>query len=157
MTFFFPIPFPPSPFGFRRFRDFKRPRAWTSSEAFSNFTCRPHQILGSPNGILPLAHKKQSRSRFSGRGCDEALFSEKKGVFSEKSGGNSVNEGFGKDFYRKGNSVKRFGQFTEPPDSENRKVAVLIPFPKISFYRAVMESFGKSEIPGQFLQDFSAA
>ena len=46
-------------------------------------------------------------------------FSVKKGVFSEKSGGNSVNEGFGKDFYRKGNSVKRFGPFTEPPDSEN--------------------------------------
>ena len=24
-----------------------------------------------------------------------------------------------KDFYRKGSSVKRFGPFTEPPDSEN--------------------------------------
>ena len=39
------------------------------------------------------------------RGCDEALFSEKKRVFSVKrgdpGGGNSVNEGFGKDFYRK--------------------------------------------------------
>ena len=46
-------------------------------------------------------------------------FSVKKGVFSEKGGGNSVNQGFGKDFYRKGNSVKRFGPFTEPPDSEN--------------------------------------
>ena len=45
-------------------------------------------------------------------------FSVKKGVFSEKRGGNSVNEGFGKDFYRKGNSVKRSGPFTEPPDSE---------------------------------------
>ena len=43
----------------------------------------------------------------------------KKGAFSEKGGGNSVNEGFRKDFYRKGNSVKRFGPFTEPPDSEN--------------------------------------
>ena len=32
---------------------------------------------------------------------------------------NSVNEGLGKDFYRKGNSVKRFGPFAEPPDSEN--------------------------------------
>ena len=59
------------------------------------------------------------RSRFLGRGCDEALFSEKKEVFSEKEGGNSVNEGFGKDFYRKGNSVKRSGRFSEPPDSEN--------------------------------------
>ena len=32
-----------------------------------------------------------------------------------------MNGGFGKDFYRKGYSVKRFGPFTEvePPDSEN--------------------------------------
>ena len=46
-------------------------------------------------------------------------FSVKKRVFSEQGGGNSVNQGFGKDFYRKGNSVKRFGPFTGPPDSEN--------------------------------------
>ena len=59
------------------------------------------------------------QSRFLGRGCDEAPFSEKRGFFCEKGGGNSVNEGLGKDFYRKGNSVKRFGPFTEPPDSEN--------------------------------------
>ena len=58
-----------------------------------------------------------------------------------------MNQGFGKDFYRKGNSVKRFGPFTEPPDSENLKVAfteppdsenlkvaVLIPCPKIGSY-----------------------
>ena len=45
-----------------------------------------------------------------------------------------MNEGFGKDCYRKGNSVKRFDPFTETPDSENCKVAVLIPFPKISSY-----------------------
>ena len=45
-----------------------------------------------------------------------------------------MNQGFGKDFYRKGNSVKSFGPFTEPPDSENLKVAVLIPFPKIGSY-----------------------
>ena len=43
-----------------------------------------------------------------------------------------MNQGFGKDFYRKGNSVKSFG----PGHSLNRrilkieKVAVLIPFPK---------------------------
>ena len=30
-----------------------------------------------------------------------------------------MNEGFGKDFYRKGNSVKRSGPFSEPPGSEN--------------------------------------
>ena len=33
-------------------------------------------------------------------------FSVKKGAFSEKGGGNSVNEGFGKDFYRKGEEVR---------------------------------------------------
>ena len=43
-------------------------------------------------------------------------------VFSEKGGGNSVNEGFGKDFYRKGNSVKRSGPFSEPPDAETEKL-----------------------------------
>ena len=41
-----------------------------------------------------------------------------------------MNEGSGKDFYRKGNSVKR-GPFREPLASESWKVAVLIPFPKI--------------------------
>ena len=54
-----------------------------------------------------------------GRGYDEALFSEKKGLLSEKGRGNSVNEGFGKDFYRKGNAVESSGPFSEPPDSEN--------------------------------------
>ena len=33
-----------------------------------------------------------------------------------------MNEGFGKDLYRKGNSVKRSGPFGEPPDSENEKL-----------------------------------
>ena len=36
-----------------------------------------------------------------------------------KGGGNSVNRGFAMDFYTKGNPVKRFRPFTEPPDSEN--------------------------------------
>ena len=61
-------------------------------------------------------------------------FSVKKRVFSEKGGGNSLNGGFGKDFYRKSNSVKRSGRFSEPPDSEKLKVAVLIPFPKSNSY-----------------------
>ena len=43
----------------------------------------------------------------------------KNGLFSEKRGGDSVNEGFGKDFNGKGNSVKRSGPFSERPDSEN--------------------------------------
>ena len=42
-----------------------------------------------------------------------------------------MNGGSGKDFYRKGNSVKRSWRFSEAPDSKKRKVAVLIPFPKI--------------------------
>ena len=46
-------------------------------------------------------------------------FPVKKGFFSDKEGGNSVNEGFVKAFYRKGNSVKRSGPFSAPPDSEN--------------------------------------
>ena len=46
-------------------------------------------------------------------------FSVKKGVFSKNEGGNSVNEGFGNDFFRKGNSMKTCGPFSEPPDSEN--------------------------------------
>ena len=71
-------------------------------------------------------------------------FSVKKGVFSEKGGGNSVNEWFGEDFYRKDNSVKRFGPFNELPDFENWKVAVLIPFPKItSHFPRNEEAFGK--------------
>ena len=61
-------------------------------------------------------------------------FSVKKRGVQWKGGGNSVNQGFGKDFYRKGKSVKRFGPFTKPPDSENIKVAVLIPCPKIRSY-----------------------
>ena len=44
---------------------------------------------------------------------------EEKGLLSEQGGGSSVKGGFGKDFYRKGNSVKRSGPFSEPPDSEN--------------------------------------
>ena len=58
-----------------------------------------------------------SRSRFLGRGCDEALFGEKKGFSVKGGGGNSVNGGFGKDFNRNGDSVKSSGRFSEPPDS----------------------------------------
>ena len=55
-----------------------------------------------------------------GRGRIEALFQRRKKGFSMKRGvGNSVNEGFGKDFYRKDNSVKRSGPFSEPLVSEN--------------------------------------
>ena len=33
-----------------------------------------------------------------------------------------MNEGFGLDFYRKGNSMKRSGPFNEPPESETEKL-----------------------------------
>ena len=39
--------------------------------------------------------------------------------FQCKRARHSVNEGFGKDFYRKGKSVKRSRPFSEPPDSGN--------------------------------------
>ena len=37
-----------------------------------------------------------------------------------------MNQGLGKDFYRKGNSVKRFGPFTEPPDNFSEVPPVLL-------------------------------
>ena len=73
-----------------------------------------------PRFLISVKHKNEPfQSRFLGRGCDEALFSGKKRFFSEKGGCNSVSEGFGEDLYRNGNSVKRSGPFSEPPDSEN--------------------------------------
>ena len=73
------------------------------------------------------------QSRFLGRGCDDELFSEKS-VFSVKGEAFSEWGGFGlvRSFRRKGDSVKRPGLFSEPPDSESWNVAVLNPFPKIS-------------------------
>ena len=58
-----------------------------------------------------------------------------------------MNEGFGKNFYRKANSMKRFGPFTEPSDSENRNIAVLIPFPKIGSYFVCLNVKGLVAIP----------
>ena len=48
-----------------------------------------------------------------GRGATKHFSGEKKRFFSEKGGGNSVNEGFGKDFYRKGSAgeIARFWVF----------------------------------------------
>ena len=75
-------------------------------------------------------HKITSKKQYIYINCEQKIradfwggdatkhFSVKKRVFSEKGGGKSVNGGFGKDFYRKGNSVKRSGPFSEPPDSE---------------------------------------
>ena len=95
---------------------------------------KSHHHEGSAEGQSWLLWIFTVRSQLTepifGQGIRRSAFSVKKGVFSEEGGGNSVNQGFGKDFYRKGNSVKRSGPFSEPPDSENWKVAVQIHFPK---------------------------
>ena len=74
--------------------------------------------------LLPSAELRKAKpgvfkEPIFGKGMRRSTFQLKKGFFSETGGGNSLNEGLGKDFYRKDNSVKRFGPFTEPPDSEN--------------------------------------
>ena len=101
---------------------------WAKFVNFSSFW--PFLCFGLPGRLLNQAQINDSSEPIFGKGMRQSSFQWTKGFFSEKGGGNSVNQGFGKDFYRKGNSVKRFGLFTEPPDSENWKVAVLIPFPK---------------------------
>ena len=89
-----------------------KPSSAAPKHSYRHFLKRIAAISSTNSGkIIDLF-----QSRFLARGCDEALLS-KKGVFSEKGGGNSVNQGFGKDFYRKGNSVKRSGRFSEPPNS----------------------------------------
>ena len=75
---------------------------------FSNSA--PYSCLETPNLIKTDFWEGDATKHFSVK---------KKGVLSELGGGNSVNQGFGKDFYRKRNSVKRSGRFSEPPDSEN--------------------------------------
>ena len=101
--------------------DFKNPRPrYTPNSGWNAFRTRTSRSSDECFG----------QSRFWGRGCDEAIFSEKKGFSVKRGQAIQLNEGLGKDFYRKGNSLKRFGPFTEPPDSENWKVAVLIPFPE---------------------------
>ena len=72
-----------------------------------------------------------SRSRFLGRGCDKILLSGKGGVSVKRGEAIQWMRGLIRlfsNFCRKGNSVKRSRPFSEPLDSENCKVAVLIPF-----------------------------
>ena len=86
-----------------------------------------------------------------GKGMRRSPFQREKGFFRKKRGewGNSVKEGFGKAFYRKGTSVKRSGPFSEPPDSENWKVAVLAPSRKSAliwfFFFLFLLNFQNSE------------
>ena len=58
-----------------------------------------------------------------------------------------MNERFGKDFYRKGNSMKRSEPFSEPPDSENCKLLSSSPSRESALIRApcvLAELWGKS-------------
>ena len=86
----------------------------------------PYSASLSVHTVLFIVYAPSHKFRMSFRQDNfEPIFgkgSEKKGflpLFSEKDVGNSVNEGFGKDFYRKGNSVRRSGPFSEPPDFED--------------------------------------
>ena len=87
----------------------------------------PHPLLGVSHGEggwalrgppLDSLRKWSRLAADSWEGMRPSTFQLEKG-FSVKRGRPSVNEGLGKDFYRKGNSVKRSGPFSEPPDSEN--------------------------------------
>ena len=108
------------------------------------WSCQPNILLCNSTSVsLPSQHASTDChfvwthfEPFFGEGDATKHFSvRKKRIFQwKKGGGNSVNEGFGKDFYRKGNSLKMSGPFSQPPDSENWQVAVLILFPKISSY-----------------------
>ena len=74
-----------------------------------------------------------NQSWFLERGCDEALFSGKKGFSVKRGEAIQWMRGLARIVQERLNcSVKRSGPFSEPPDSENWKVVVLIPFPKIS-------------------------
>ena len=84
-------------------------RSWNASVLPRNPTSQPF--------MMPPFEDPPSEP-ILGTGCDEARFSEKKG-FSVKRGRQFSESGLAKDLHRKANSVKRFGPFTEPPDSEN--------------------------------------
>ena len=68
-----------------------------------------------------------------GRGCDEAKNQWRKAPFHWKGSRHSVNEGNGKEFHRKGNSLKRFRWFSESP-LQKLKISALIPFPTLHSY-----------------------
>ena len=96
---------------------------WSFSAKFwqkkaRNYFCTWHPgalkqaLLASRDVIISSQFSARIRRGFftvTDAGCP------KKGFFQWKGGGNSVNEGFGEDFHRKGNSV-----FRGPGDSVNR-------------------------------------
>ena len=95
--------------------------AATYNSSLNRFSAlKPPSSRRQGRGDLQVCEKPhQFRAVFWEGDATKHISVKKKGFFSEKGGGNSVNQAFGKDFYRKGNSVNRFGPFIEPPDSEN--------------------------------------
>ena len=97
------------------------PSTWTLVFA-SELHARNWFFLSLMNSDFLL--RTSDLSRFLGCGCDESLVSEKKkGSSVKREEAIQWIRGLVR-IYSKGTSVKRFGPFTEPPDSENWKVAL---------------------------------
>ena len=79
---------------------------------------REKTVFVAPISPCILLKDFSTRKGVWGRGCDEADISEGKRHFTEWGQGTQWIKAFGKEVYRKGNSVKRFGPLSEPPDSE---------------------------------------
>ena len=94
------------------------------------------------NVAQPLERSRTYPSRVLGRGCDEALFSTKMG-FSIKGGRHSVNDGFGKDFYIKGKSVKRSGHSMNRRALKTEKLLSSSPSRKAA-NQTQMQAFGNA-------------
>ena len=79
-----------------------------------------------------------------GKGMRRSTFQWKKGVFSER--GEEIQwtggwPGWGKDFYRKGNSVKRSGRCSEPPALKSEKLLSSSPSRKLALTVQLRKSF----------------
>ena len=81
--------------------------------------CTPHKPCNSNNNKLKSKIQEKSRRR-------DATKQKKRGL---NQGRLSVNEGFGKDYQRKDNSLKTSRPFSEPLGS--RKIFCAHPFPEI--------------------------
>ena len=123
--------------------------------------CLGPQQEGGPRHPLKKSYSKRLRRTqirrvnlavvyFWMKGMRRSTFQWKKLVFGDKGGGNSVNQGFGKDFFTKGNSVKSFGPFSEPLDSANC-VKLLSSFPSqksaLSFCRVQLHARENRKYP----------
>ena len=86
---------------------------WTSSgQNGPKWTILVH--LGLANAEIRFGIRSFFRAVFWEGDATKHFSVKKKGFSVKRGGGSSVNEGFGKDFYRKGKSVKRSWRFSEP-------------------------------------------